>query len=87
MTNIEYDGKHIKSPEDLTRLIKDAKWQVKHYTEEVQRASDTLYTRQLVLESLYKQQSDLLESEQHEKMFSASYLDEIKSEINTKNNV
>tara|TARA_R100000781_G_scaffold63121_1_gene40049 strand:- start:3749 stop:3952 length:204 start_codon:yes stop_codon:yes gene_type:complete len=48
----EFKGKHIKSPEDLERLIKDAEWQVEYYEREVQRAKDNLYTRQLALESL-----------------------------------
>jgi len=60
MTEINFTGKSLRSPEDLKRLIKDAKWQVKHYSEELQRASDTLYTRQLSLDALLKEESDVL---------------------------
>lgn len=52
MDRIHFTGKHIKSKEDLQRMIKDAEWQVDYYEREVQRAKDNLYTRQLALESL-----------------------------------
>lgn len=54
MTNetVQFTGKSLRSKEDLKRMIKDAEWQVEYYNKEVQKAQDTLYARQIALESL-----------------------------------
>ena len=52
MTEIEFTGKSLRSAEDLQRMIKDAEWQVNYHKAEVQKAADTLYTRQLALDAL-----------------------------------
>jgi hypothetical protein len=52
MNELKFSGKHIKSKEDLERMIKEAEWQVDFYKREVQRAQDSLYTKKLALESL-----------------------------------
>ena len=52
MTEIQFTGKSLRTGEDLQRMIKDAEWQVKYHKEEVQKAADTLYTRQLALDAL-----------------------------------
>ena len=55
MTEIQFTGKSLRSAEDLKRIIKDAEWQVKYHKEEVQKAADTLYARQLALDALQKE--------------------------------
>ena len=67
MTEIQFTGKSLRTSEDLKRMIKDAQWQVKYHKEEVQKAADTLYARQLALDALINEQSALLESE-HERI-------------------
>ena len=67
MTEIQFTGKSLRTSEDLKRMVKDAQWQVNYHKEEVQKAADTLYTRQLALDALINEQSALLESE-HERI-------------------
>ena len=63
MEGIEFTGKSLRSAEDLERLIKEAKFEVSYYEKDVKKAQDKVYLRQLALDSLIKEQSDLLESE------------------------
>tara|TARA_R110001592_G_scaffold127484_1_gene339303 strand:+ start:76 stop:300 length:225 start_codon:yes stop_codon:yes gene_type:complete len=63
MEGIEFTGKSLRSAEDLERLIKEAKFEVGYYEKDVKKAQDKVYLRQLALDSLIKEQSDLLESE------------------------
>ena len=56
MTNTEnkihFTGKSLRAEKDLKRMIEQAKWDVDYYRKEVQKAHDTLYRREIALESL-----------------------------------
>ena len=77
MTEIEFTGESLRSAEDLQRMIKDAKWQVNYHKAEVQRATDTLYARQLALDALLKEESELLDTENK---FLSNYIKDLNAE-------
>ena len=79
MTEINFTGKSLRSPEDLERLIKEAKFEVSYYEKDVKKAQDKVYLRQLALDSLINEQSALLESE-YERVQNLDF-DEINSQL------
>ena len=60
MTEIEFTGKSLRSAEDLESLIKEAKFEVEYYEKDVKKAQDKVYLRQLALDALLKEESDLI---------------------------
>ena len=60
MEGIEFTGKSLRSAEDLESLIKEAKFEVEYYEKDVKKAQDKVYLRQLALDALLKEESDLI---------------------------
>jgi hypothetical protein len=60
MEGIEFTGKSLRSAEDLESLIKEAKFEVSYYEKDVKKAQDKVYLRQLALDALLKEESDLI---------------------------
>ena len=77
MEGIEFTGKSLRSAEDLESLIKEAKFEVSYYEKDVKKAQDKVYLRQLALDALLKEESDLIGKMPIRKLTD----DQIKSQI------
>jgi len=60
MNKIEFTGKSLRSAEDLKRLIKEAKFEVSYYEKDLEKAQDKIYIRQIALDALLKEESELI---------------------------
>ncbi len=60
MNKIEFTGESLRSAEDLERLIKEAKFEVEYYQKDLKKAQDKIYIRQIALDALLKEESELI---------------------------